>query len=235
MRPSLKHRDADLRELMDDPECDPIRLARTYARFGPLNAVVASPHATYRRWIRPRLRRDRPARLLDIGTGGADFPRQVLRWARRDGLRLEAIGIDPDSRAIDYARSLPSLDGLSLRQATSAELRGEQFEIIVSNHVLHHLEPGGLEDILADSKRLSAPGGVVVHGDIERSAGAYAAYAALTGPLRGSLLRDTFIPTDGLLSIRRSYTAPELVAKVPAGWRVKRGFPWRLEVVWEGR
>ena len=173
--------------------------------------------------------------MLDIGTGGADFPRQVLRWARRDGLLLEAVAIDPDARAIEYARSLPSVNGLRLIQATSAELEDERFDIIVSNHVLHHLDQGAFHDVLADSERLVATGGVVVHGDIERSPGAYAAYAALTAPLRGNLLRDTFIPVDGLLSIRRSYTARELAAALPAGWRVRRGFPWRLEAVWEGR
>lgn len=230
---TLAARDDAARELMDDPGCDAAMLERTYRRFAAVNALVAAPRGLYRRWIRPRLRPDRPTRLLDIGTGGADLPRRLLGWARRDGLQLEAVAIDPDERAIRYARSLPAVAGLRLIAADSAELvaHGERFDVVVSNHVLHHLGREELGALLADSERLLAPGGVAVHGDIERSRAAYAAYAALTWPLQGNVLRGTFIRADGLVSIRRSRTAAELAAVVPPGWRIRRGFPSRLEAV----
>jgi len=231
----LAERDETARELMDDPGCDPEALARTYARFGMINALVSGRRAVYRRWIRPRLRADRPARMLDIGTGGADLPRRALTWARREGLRLEAVAIDPDPRAIAYARSRPPLPGLELRPAASGELveAGERFDVVVSNHVLHHLDAAGLAALLSDSARLLAPGGVAVHGDIERSRLGYAAFAAATWPFERNLLRGSFIRADGLTSIRRSRTARELAAELPEGWRVRRAVPSRLEAVRE--
>ena len=40
--------------------------------------------------------------------------------------------------------------------------------------------------------------------------------------------RDSFLHSDGLLSIRRSYTASELEAVVPDGWQVRTQRPFRL-------
>lgn len=229
----LRARDADAREAMDDPACDPALLARTYARFDLVNAVVSGRRALYRRWIRPRLRDGGVVRLLDVGTGGADLPRRLLRWAALERGRLEVVAIDPDPRAIAFASAMPPAPGLELRAASTRELAeaGERFDVIVSGHVLHHLDGRELGAILADSEHLLAPGGVAVHGDIARSALAYVAFAAATLPLEPTLLRGSLIRADGLVSIRRSHTPRELAAAAPDGWRVRRGFPARLELV----
>lgn len=230
----LAERDAAAVELMDDPACDPAVLARTYDRFALVNAVVSGQRAVYRRWIRPRLDDARTARVLDVGTGAGDLPRRLLRWAERDGLRLEIVGIDPDPRAVGFARRHAG-PGIELREATTAQLRqaGESYDAVVSNHVLHHLSDVAVAELLRDSEALVAPGGVAVHGDIERSRFAYGAFAAATWPLQGTVLRGTFIRPDGLTSIRRSRTARELEALAPDQWRVRRAVPSRLEAVWE--
>lgn len=231
----LRARDASARELMDEPGCDPKTLDRTYARFGLVNAVVSAPGAVRRRWIVPRLRADRPLRVLDVGTGGADLPRSLARWAASRGARVEVLGIDPEPRAIAYARALPPVEGVALRQAATGDLvaEGRRFDVVLSNHVLHHLAPHELGALLADSERLVAPGGVVVHGDIERSTLGWLGFAVGTLPLEPTILRGSFIRADGLASIRRSWTAAELAPALPDGWRVRRAVPSRLEVVHE--
>ena len=89
---------------MDEPDADVADAReRTYERFRLVNAVVSNQRAVYRRWIRPCLSATEVRRVLDIGTGGADLPRALLRWARADGLRLEVTAIDPDERALDWA------------------------------------------------------------------------------------------------------------------------------------
>lgn len=229
----LRSRDVEAREQMDDPQCDPGMLDRTYARFDLVNAVVSGRGGIYRRWVRSRLGSGRVVRMLDVGTGGADLPRRMLHWAERDGGGLEVVAIDPDPRAIAFARSRAPLPGLELRQAATGDLvaDGERFDVVVSNHVLHHLSARELGAVLADSEALLAPGGVAVHADIARSALAYLGFAAGTLPLEPTLLRDTYIRADGLTSIRRSHTPAELAAAVPPGWVVRRGVPSRLELV----
>jgi 2-polyprenyl-3-methyl-5-hydroxy-6-metoxy-1,4-benzoquinol methylase len=227
--PSLRERANDAVEIMDDPACDPELLTRTYADFRIVNAMVSGLRGTYRRDIRPALSRTRPSTLLDIGSGGGDVARALARWAARDGLRLEVTAIDPDARAHAYATSLPPLPGLTFRRAWSSDLvaEGARFDVVVSNHVLHHLSPAELGGLLFDSERLA--GGRALHSDIERGWLAYLGFAVGTWPF----FRRSFIRPDGLTSIRRSFTAAELRAVLPAGWRVTREVPFRLVLRWD--
>lgn len=233
-RPGLRQRDELAVELMDSPDADPEMLAKTYERFRLVNAVVSGERAVYRRWVRPRLSPAWRTRLLDIGSGGADLPRRLLRWAEADGLRLEVTAIDPDARAMAWASARPRTPGLTLRRAMSRELvaEGEQFDLVVSNHVLHHLDGRELGAVLRDSEALLGTGGLAVHGDIERTRLGYAGFRVGTLPFARNLLAGSYIRPDGLTSIRRSHTAVELAAVLPDGWRVRRAFPSRLEVVW---
>ncbi len=227
--PSLRVRASDAVEIMDGPDCDPERLTRTYADFRIVNAMVSGLRGTYRRDIRPALSATRPSTLLDIGSGGGDVARALARWAARDGLRLDVTAIDPDARAHAYATSLPPLPGVTFRRALSSDLvaEGARFDFVVSNHVLHHLSPAELGGLLFDSERLA--GGRVLHSDIERGWLAYLGFAVGTWPF----FRRSFIRPDGLTSIRRSFTAAELGAVLPAGWWVTREAPFRLVLRWE--
>ncbi|WP_308287688.1 class I SAM-dependent methyltransferase [Cryobacterium inferilacus] len=228
MLPTLRARAVDAVEIMDDPHCDPDALARTYADFRLVNAVVSGLRHSYRHDIRPRLSATRPHRLLDIGSGGGDVARSLARWAARDGLRLSVTAIDPDARAHDFAVAQPPLPGLEFRRAHSGDLvtAGERFDTVLSNHVLHHLGAADLGALLADSERLSR--GLVLHGDIERAPLAYAGFGLGTWPF----FRRSYIRADGLTSIRRSFTFAELSAVAPPGWTVSRERPYRLVLRW---
>jgi 2-polyprenyl-3-methyl-5-hydroxy-6-metoxy-1,4-benzoquinol methylase len=234
MSPDLRQRALDLPELMDDPAADLRMLERTYRRFAVVNAVVSRPGSLYRRHVRPRARRG-DVRILDIGAGGGDLCRYVAARLRRDGLSGRITALDPDDRAIAWARAHDGGAGVDYRCADSEALAtaGERFDVVVSNHLLHHLDPAGLAALLRDSEKLMAAGGVVAHQDIARGRAAYALYAIGTAPLATTLLADSFIRTDGLRSIRRSYTAAELSEVAPGGWRVRSALPARLELRWE--
>lgn len=225
--PLLRHRARSLTEQMDAADCDPEQLDRTYARFRIVNALVAGWRTTYRRHLRPALSRDRATTVLDIGSGGGDLSRSLVRWARRDGFELQVTGIDPDARAHAWATRRPPVPGVAFRRATSRELvaEGSTFDLVISNHVLHHLDDDQLAALLADSEQLAQVR--VVHSDIRRSRWGYLLFSAGTAALH-PLFRRSFIREDGLTSIRRSCTAPELRALVPPPWRVTAQAPSRL-------
>ncbi|KAB1650502.1 methyltransferase domain-containing protein [Pseudoclavibacter endophyticus] len=214
---------------MDDPDCDSVLLERTYRQFAAINRLVSGWRRVYRTRIRPRLGSGRRATLLDIGFGGGDIPRAIARWAARDGLGLDITAIDPEPRAIRYVRGLPDA-GVRFERATSAELvaRGERYDMVISNHLLHHLDDDERVDLLRDSTTLARE--VSIHNDLARARLGYAAFAVATLPLRGR----SFAHDDGLLSIRRSYRRDELRAIVPPGWRVESMFPQRLLLTHEG-
>jgi 2-polyprenyl-3-methyl-5-hydroxy-6-metoxy-1,4-benzoquinol methylase len=226
--PDLRSRDTDVRELMDDPDCDPVALDRTYARFRLVNRLVSGWRRTYLAQIRPLLSDSRSTSLLDVGSGGGDVARALAAWARADGLSLRVVGVDPDPRAHAFATASPAPPGVSFRQAGCAELvaAGERYDVVISNHLLHHLDAPGLSRLLQDSQRLASRR--VLHSDLRRSRLAYLGWAAVSWPAA----RDTFVFTDGLLSIRRSYRPAELAAAVPTGWQVAAQRPYRLLLSW---
>lgn len=231
MRHDLSTRATEVRELMDDPDADIDMLERTYARFRLVNALVSRPGLLYRREILPRARRG-PVRILDIGAGGGDVCRMLAARLRRAGLDAEITALDADERAIRWAAEHDGGAGIRYRCAFSSDLvaEGEQYDVVFSNHVLHHLTEAELDGLLRESAALIGTSGVVVHRDIARTRLAYALYDVATWLLAGTLFRGSFIREDGLISIRRSYTSRELAALVPSGWTVRFGLPSRLEL-----
>ncbi|WP_309573433.1 class I SAM-dependent methyltransferase [Deinococcus sp.] len=217
-----------LPEIMDDPHCDPIGLERTYRAFDTINAVIGGWRQVYTRDLRPLLIRPGGATLLDVGCGGGDVARHLARWAARDRLSLRITAIDADARAIQYAQALPTVPGVTYRQAMSGDLCAEaqRYDLVISNHLLHHLNAAEFTALLADTEALCT--GLAVHGDIERHPLAYAAYRAVT-PF---LFPGSFIRIDGLRSIRRSYTHLELALIAPPGWMARRQFPFRNLLMW---
>lgn len=230
---NLRERDRGLTELMDDPDCDPVRLARTLRRFDTVNRFVSGWGTVYRRVLGPALRAlDRPVRVLDLGCGGGDVTARLAALARADGIDATWVGADPDRRALPVARRFAG-DGVTFVAADSTALlaAGERFDAVVSNHVLHHLDGPALTAFAADSLALSR--GPVLHADIERGTLAYGLYAVGVTPLAPG----TFLRTDGLRSIRRSFRADELHGELaPTGeWTVSRPAPFRLLAIGRGR
>jgi 2-polyprenyl-3-methyl-5-hydroxy-6-metoxy-1,4-benzoquinol methylase len=225
----LANRDTAALEEMDRPDCDPQRLERTYAQFGLVNAAVSGWRRIYHRDLRPRFAGNGTTTLLDIGCGGGDVARSLGRWAARDGLDLKITATDPDRRALAFALAQPPVPGLEFRHAFSSELVAEGFtaDLVISNHVLHHLPGPALQELMADSEALATR--FAVHNDLQRSAAAYAFFSAGTLPF----FHRSFIRADGLTSLRRSYTTAELAQVARPGWLVRRTAPFRNLLVLE--
>lgn len=213
---------------MDDPDCDDVTLMRTYGRFRAVNMAFAGWRRTYREQLRPRFIAPQHT-VLDIGGGGGDVARALIRWARRDGVSLQVTVIDPDARAEAYVESRPPVEGLSFRRGISSSLvdEGASFDFVLSNHVLHHLSAADLGIVLADSEALARV--AVVHSDLRRSAVAYVLFSIASLPFTPG----TFIREDGLTSIRRSFTPGELRTVAAPGWKVSTQPAFRALLLWE--
>lgn len=225
-------RAAEAIEEMDRLDCDPVLLERTYKQFPLVNRFVSGWRGIYKSLIRPVLPHDRKATILDIGCGGGDITINLARWAAKDGFDVRVLGIDPDARAHDFAVRAADASGLGrsrvlFRRALSSELvaEGHVFDVVLSNHLLHHLAPAELEGLFADSLKLSSS--LSIHNDIRRSRTALFLFGAATLPLaRASLIR-----RDGLTSIRRSYLPEELARLLPPRWKAEPAGLFRLQTV----
>lgn len=218
----FRTRATDLAELMDDPDCDLDLLEATYRQFDPLNRLLSGWRRLWRTRIRARVVPGQTFRVLDLGSGGGDLARNLAAWGRAEGLDVRVLAADPDERAHAFASQHPRT-GVEYRRVDSSTLAddGERFDLVVSNHVMHHLQAEAFGRILADCEAL-AP--LTLHSDLRRSALSWALYGL------GSLpwARTSFIHTDGMRSIRRSFTPAELRLAAPEGWSVERDEPFRL-------
>ncbi|GGH92266.1 class I SAM-dependent methyltransferase [Arthrobacter liuii] len=207
-------------EEMDRPDCDARLLDNTYRQFGVINRVLSGWRKLYVGELRTTTNPDqRPLTVLDIGSGGGDLAVMLARWAARDGKAMHVTGIDPDPRAARFARQRGSIPDVEFREAHSSDLvrEGASFDVVISNHVLHHLAPDELRQLLADSELLAAR--KALHNDLIRSPAAFALFSVAALPFRHSFIRE-----DGLTSIRRSYRPAELAAAAPPGWSVQHSW-----------
>lgn len=221
----LAKRNAQLKEIMDDPDCDAEKLTNTYRQFPSINALLSRTRSVYQHWIRPIM--TDPARtysLLDIGFGGGDIALKLAQWSAEDGLKLNITGVEIDQRAFHYVQTLSWPANVSFRLIDVKQLldNGERFDFVTSNHLLHHLDESEFQRMLQHAASLSKK--LVVFVDLNRSDLAYLLFAILSWPVFGN----SYIHHDGLVSIRRSYTYHELAAVAPPGWQVQRLFPFRL-------
>lgn len=228
-----------LPEEMDRPGCDPLllrdaldTLARANRRFGT-RALVASAVDDILTGRPPG-----PLRILDVGTGSGDVGTHVARRLAGEGFRVRAVLADLHAGVLALARDrlkeeLPGrLHGhLAFVRLTAPALPfpDDSFDLAVSSTMLHHLEDGEAAGFLAELDRVSAAGWVVT--DLRRSAPAYAALRLLAGTL---WRRHPLPRRDGPVSVRRSFTAPEVRGLLEQAGvrssRVERRFPFRLRI-----
>jgi len=220
----LRKRRPDLVEIMDRVDCHPDRLNRTFAAFRHVNRMLSGWGRLYRTCIRPALEQGRTNTLLDVGCGGGDILVQLVRAARRDGYHVTGVGVDPDPRAIAWAQSAWRTEPDVQFRESGLEGMKESFDVVVSNHVLHHLSDAEAEQFLAQS--MVCASGVVVHNDISRNVLGLVLFQAVR-----VFFPRTFIGADGTISIRRSFRMNELVSLAGAGWRPIKAAPFRVGLV----
>ncbi|WP_138431722.1 methyltransferase domain-containing protein [Fodinibius saliphilus] len=225
----LSNRDTKSTERMDDPGCDLSELENTYRQFSTINSLISQWYRIYKNEIRPLLDTNTSNAILDIGFGGGDIPIKLAQWAKGDGFDLHITAIDPDPRAVNYVQQLSYPSNISFWQCELSELKPKEnkFDVVIANHLIHHLSKKELLKMLKRAKALSIR--KVIFNDIQRSDWAYLFFNLLARPL----FRSSFITEDGITSIKRSYTLKELRNTVPDKWQVTSVFPFRLILTFE--
>jgi 2-polyprenyl-3-methyl-5-hydroxy-6-metoxy-1,4-benzoquinol methylase len=201
-------------ERMDDPACDESALCRTVDQFASLNRLVSRYRSILSRWVLDDMRTTDVGRvwhLADLGAGGCDIPVWLLREARRRGLRLTVTAIDADPRIVRHARRIQGHElDLDIRFGNLIDIDAlGPVDYLFANHVLHHLPDEAIPAVLARMHAAARRRWVV--SDLSRSRWAYVGFHIL-----GPLYRDSFALEDGLRSIRRGFTIPELTAHLHA-------------------
>ena len=150
---------------------------------------------------------DRLVTVLDVGTGAGDIPRELVRWARREGRRIRIFALDRDPATLQIAATLvrdyPEITFLR-GDALRLPIRAGSVDLTISAMTLHHLEPDAGVRYLAEMDRAARVGFVV--NDLVRSRVAHWVVWLITR----FITRSAISRHDGPLSVKRSYTPHEV-------------------------
>jgi len=172
--------------------------------------------------------KDRPLRLVDVGSGYGDLIRTIDRWADRRGLSVELTGIDlsPWSARAATAATPPGRPIAWVTGDAFADTRPA--DVITSSLFTHHLPDAMIVRFLRSMETRAGIGWFV--NDLHRHPLPYGGFRVLSKAMGWH----PFVQHDGPISIARAFTAADwgaLIAQaglshemVQVAWR----FPFRL-------
>jgi ubiquinone/menaquinone biosynthesis C-methylase UbiE len=169
-------------------------------------------------------------RLLDLGTGSADIPIALVKWARRRGLELEFVVLDNNWLAVEEARRATlSFAEVSIVQADALAppFRDASFDFVLCSLFLHHFRTDEAARLLTVYSRIARH--AVIINDLHRHWFAYYSIKALTALFASRLVRN-----DAALSVLRGFTRRDVdeIAKL-AGQHLEifQHFPYRFALI----
>lgn len=187
------------------------------------------------RHLFPRLRdraREGTATIADLGTGSAEIPALISRWARRKHLQVQIYALDFTARHLDIARSyvapLPDIH-LIRADARCLPFASASVDYVISSLFLHHFEAPQVVALLREAFARARRG--VIMCDVERG------WLPLIGfwLVQPVFARSYLTRFDAVASIRRGYTPAEFRQMAEqAGLtnvRVYRHPLWRMTLV----
>lgn len=142
--------------------------------------------------------------VLDIGCGSGDVNRQLLRWADRQGIRLQLTLADVTEEARAAAQEL------FRHEARVRVVHGDLFalpvgcaDIVTASQLLHHMPPEELPQAVLRMKQASRLGAVIA--DIHRHPVAWLAVWGITRLIS----RNRYIRHDGPLSVAKGFRSAD--------------------------
>lgn len=205
-------------ELMDDFSITDTRLTSALEQLRLVNRWLGG-YSTTMTAIAPFLRSrvGQTTRILDLGTGIADFPEYIVRWAEAQSpvLDVKIVAVDANPVTVDYARAalkqrLPEAVSTKIQvevaDALALPYADDSFDIAMGAMFLHHFAEENAIAIVQAMQRVSRHG--IVINDLHRHPLAYYGIYALTHLLPASPM----MQNDGPLSVLRGFQKAELAA-----------------------
>lgn len=170
-----------------------------------------------------------PIRIVDIGSGSADIPVAIARWARRQGIAVRVLAVDLSEKTCLVARQLtasfPEITPIQA-DALNLPLAPKSCHIISFSAFLHHFKSEEVIRVLRVGAE--AAKGPIIINDLHRSWFAYSGIRVLTRLFSQS----SAIRHDGPLSVRKGFRRHELESLVRAAGLETPGARWRWAFRW---
>ena len=229
----------DAPEMMDDYSIDGEPLRRALGDLRQINRYLGGYTGTMN-ILAPFLKSLEPKetlRILDVGTGGADFPHFLVRWAKTQEppLSLDIYAIDANPATVELAKqwleeSLPAAmnERIHVLEASIFELSKSfgSFDVVTCSLLLHHFKDDECAAILRIMDRISRYGFVV--NDLHRHFLAYYSIKTIVRLLPVSEM----VRNDGPLSVLRGFERRELAKIADSAGLAHYRLDWRWAFRW---
>lgn len=189
-------------EILDEENLDPrlvVRSMKDVAKanrfFGGSSAAVAEMSVALEKCAGTLT-------LLDVGTGIGDVPERARRKARKAGISMLTVGIDAAEELAAASRTRH--DAVVCGNGFFLPFPDRSFDVVLASQILHHFDDPDAVAFLSEMNRVAR--NRVVVSELRRS------WLAIIGLWVASFLL-RFHPVsrhDGIVSIRRGFTCPEL-------------------------
>lgn len=198
-------------KLMEDPAAERSELTRALAYLRGVNIRSGRTRAliSYLQRQAPDWPKDRPIRLIDLGTGSADIPLAAVNWAQQAGHDLHVTGIDVHATILDIAREfIGDQKKIKLVSANALRLMDHfepgSFDYAHAGMFLHHLSDIEVMTVLRIMDRLSTR--AVIWNDQLRGVAGRIGVRLLT------LGAPKMVKHDEVVSVAKGFTKQEAIA-----------------------
>jgi 2-polyprenyl-3-methyl-5-hydroxy-6-metoxy-1,4-benzoquinol methylase len=168
--------------------------------------------------------------ISDWGCGGGDSLRIIAKWARKQNIKIQLIGVDATESAIEYAREksrdYPEISYI-LADVMSEELISNQFNIVISSLFTHHFTDENWIRLIQKMSDCAAD--YVVINDLHRHWFAYYSIGVLTSVFSKSEM----VKNDSKLSVLRSFNRIELENLLKTGGFNISSIKWMWAFRWQ--
>lgn len=169
--------------------------------------------------------------LLDVGTGSADIPAEIVKWARARGIRVHFVVLDINELAAREARRLTmQYPEISVVRADALRLpfAAGGFDFVLASLFLHHFETPSASGLIKSFARVA--GSAFIINDLRRHPVAYYTIRLLTR----IFTRNRLVRNDSAVSVLRGFTDPD-IAEISrrSGIHIEshRHFPYRYILI----
>ncbi len=225
-------------ELMDDFSITDSRLTSALEQLRWVNQFLGGYSAPME-ILKPLLSnpQSQPIRILDLGTGIADFPEVIVRWVAQHApsSQVEVVAVDANPVTVAYAQQalqqrlpveLQSQIRVEVADALALPYADDSFDVVMASMFLHHFAQENAIAIVQSMQRIARKG--IIINDLHRHSLAYYGIYSLTRLLQASPM----MQNDGPLSVLRGFQADELQAIAEGAGLKDFSLQWRWAFRW---
>lgn len=175
-------------------------LALTNKYFGGAEVILAHLSRFSQKWNHTE-----EIKILDIGTGGAEIPIEIIHWSRKNNFPVKIVGLDLTPEVAHIAREhTEKYPEIEIREQNVFDLDDhEKFDYTTASLLLHHIPPQEQIRFLQKIDALTIRG--IILSDLRRSWPSLLSITSLSW-----LIGNAVVKNDGPLSVRRAFTMAEL-------------------------